>query len=41
MSHIDPSRILSVEVIKGDAAAKLYPGVAEAAKGVIRITTKR
>lgn len=41
MAKIDPQRILSVEVIKGDAAAKLYPGLAAATRGVIRITTKR
>jgi beta-lactamase regulating signal transducer with metallopeptidase domain len=41
MARLDPSRIHSVEVLKGDAAARQYPDIAEARKGVIRITTKQ
>lgn len=40
MNRIPPADILSVEVIKGPEAAKLYPS-AEAEHGVIRITTKQ
>jgi TonB-dependent SusC/RagA subfamily outer membrane receptor len=38
MQALGPDRILSVEVLKGDAATKLYG--ADGANGVIRITTK-
>ncbi len=41
MHSIAPGRIDKVEVIKGAAAAQLYPGDARAANGVIRITTKQ
>lgn len=40
MLALSPADIVSVEVIKGGNAASLYPAP-EAAKGVIRITTKR
>ena len=40
MNALDPKDILSIEVIKGDNAAQLYPAP-EAAKGVIKITTKK
>jgi beta-lactamase regulating signal transducer with metallopeptidase domain len=39
LSSISPDEILSVEVLKGDAARKLYSDSA-AANGVIRITTR-
>lgn len=41
MQSIAPGRIDQVEVIKGPAAARLYPNDPRAAHGVIRITTKR
>jgi hypothetical protein len=41
LAKLDPDGVLSVEVLKGDAAVKLYPGVAEARQGVIRITTRQ
>ena len=40
MNEIPPSEIVSVEVVKGPEALKLY-GASEAAHGVIRITTKK
>jgi beta-lactamase regulating signal transducer with metallopeptidase domain len=40
MRTIAPSAIDNVEVIKGPAAARLYPNDPRAAHGVIRITTK-
>ena len=40
MASIPPSEIVSVEVVKGPAAAQLYDAP-EAANGVIRITTKK
>jgi beta-lactamase regulating signal transducer with metallopeptidase domain len=40
MSTLDPNDIVSVEIVKGGNAASLYPAP-EAAKGVIRITTKK
>ena len=40
MRSIPPSSIDNVEVIKGPAAARLYPNNPRAAHGVIRITTK-
>jgi hypothetical protein len=40
MNALDPNDIVSVEVVKGGNAASLYPAP-EAAKGVIRITTKK
>ena len=39
LDEIDPSRIESVEVLKGAAAEKLYGE--RAANGVIRVTMKR
>ncbi|HEX8672382.1 MAG TPA: M56 family metallopeptidase [Longimicrobium sp.] len=40
MRTIEPGAIDNVEVIKGPAAARLYPNDPRAAHGVIRITTK-
>lgn len=40
MAALPPDRIVTVEVVKGDAAAKLYPNEPAAKRGVIRITTK-
>ena len=40
MAALAPGRIASVEVIKGDGAAKLYPNEPDAKRGVIRITTR-
>ena len=40
MNALSPSDIVSVEIVKGDNAAKLY-AAPEAAKGVIKITTKK
>ena len=40
MRSMAPDGIANVEVIKGPAAAQLYPGNPRAAKGVIRITTR-
>lgn len=39
--QLNPSEIVSVEVIKGPRAAEMYPGDPAAAQGVIQITTKR
>jgi hypothetical protein len=41
MRALVPDRIENIEVIKGPAAAQLYPNEPRAAHGVIRITTKR
>lgn len=40
MSTLTPDDIVSIEVIKGESASSVYPA-AEAAKGIIRITTKK
>ena len=40
MSTLNPDDIASIEVIKGESASSVYPA-AEAAKGIIRITTKK
>jgi beta-lactamase regulating signal transducer with metallopeptidase domain len=40
MNALNPSDILSIEIVKGDNATKLYPAP-EAANGVIKITTKK
>jgi hypothetical protein len=40
MRSLVPGRIGNIEVIKGPAAAQLYPNDPRAANGVIRITTK-